>query len=265
MGSAKSSIRGRKVILKGSTKKPQEFTLSDRVPSLAFRARRGSDSTVVIACSTRKNNSYRMLEAELEPHSTLTVVFVWCGKQRVNIAQNFRVGQGAKLHLLNITRGSCVQETVSEVTGVLGESRIDWIVHGQGAMQCRLSARNVFQGKNGKGDLHIRGVAEGSAKITCDASVEIGPKAAGTQAHLVEKILVLDPLSRADAIPSLDVKTHDVAAGHSASVSRIHPEDLFYFQSRGISEKKARKLFIDGFLGALLVDTPIPEIQKFLR
>lgn len=262
---AKSSIRGRKVILTGSPKKPLSFELSDGTPSLVFRARRGSDFSVVIECSSRKKNAYRMLEVDLEPKSALTIVFIWRGKKSVNIAQHFRVGQGAKLHLLNITRGSCVQETVSEVTGAQGESRIDWIVHGQSSMRCRLSARNVFQGRNGKGDLSIRGVVEGKAKVSCNGSVEIGPKGSGTQAHLTEKILLLDPTARADAIPSLDVKTHDVQAGHSASVSRIHPEDLFYFASRGISEKKARKLFIDGFLGSLLVNTSIPGLQQYLR
>jgi len=98
----------------------------------------------------------------------------------------------------------------------------------------------------------MRGVAEEKATITCNGSVEIGPKASGTQAHLTEKILILDPTARADAIPSLDVGTHDVQASHSAAISRIHPEDLFYFASRGIMAKKARKLFIDGFLGDLL-------------
>ncbi|MDD4286980.1 MAG: SufD family Fe-S cluster assembly protein [Candidatus Peribacteraceae bacterium] len=262
MKQVKSSILWQKVILKGDTKELQEFALSDRSPALTLRAQRGSNSSVVVECSARKKNAYHMLKTALEPRSVLTLVFVWRGRQSVNISQQFRVDQGARLHLLNITRGSCVQETVSEVAGARGESRIDWIVHARGTMECRLSVRNVFQGKNGKGNLTIRGVVEEKAKVSCNGAVEIEQKASGTQAHLTERILLLDPLSRADAIPSLDVKTHDVQASHSASVSRIHPEDLFYFASRGISEKKARKLFIDGFLSGMLEDIPNDALRR---
>jgi len=261
MGLAKTSRGRRTATFRGDSTEACHISLSDSAPTLTLRTKCGEVLTVVIECSARKKNACRMLEADVEPRSALTIVFVWRGKTQVNIAQNFKVGTGAKLHLINITRGSCVHETVSEVTGARGESHIDWIVHAQGAMQCRLSARNVFHGKNGKGDLTMRGVVEGKAKVTCNGSVEIGPKASGTQAHLSEKVLLLDPLSRVDAIPSLDVKTHDVAASHSASISRIHPEDLFYFASRGITAKQARKLFIEGFLGNLLSQVPLKEIE----
>jgi len=259
MKPVKSFIRGQKVVLAGSPNKPRSFVLSDSTPMLGFRARRGSDSAVIIECSARKKNACRMLEVDLEPGSALAIVFIWRGKPSVNIAQKFWVGQGAKLHLLNITRGSCRHEVVSEVTGARSESRIDWIVHATDRMECVLSAKNLFRARNGKGDLTIHGVSEDHAKIVCNGAVEIGPKGSGTHAHLIEKILLLDPTARADAIPSLNVDTYDVVAGHSASVSRIHPEDLFYFGSRGIAEKKARQLFINGFLGDLLPQIPLKE------
>lgn len=256
---AKSSHGRHKATSRGGSTEARHISLSDSAPTLTLRTKRGEVLTVVIECSARKKNAYRMMEVDVASGSDVTIVFIWRGKASANIAQNIRVGPRAKFHLTNITRGSCVHETVSEVTGAQSESRIDWVVHAKDVTECRISARNIFLGKNGKGDLQIRGVVEGKAKVTCNGAVEIGPKASGTQAHLTEKILVLDPLSRADAIPSLDVKTHDVQASHSASVSRIHPEDIFYFGSRGITEKKARKIFIDGFLGDLLSQVPLKE------
>ncbi|ALM10334.1 MAG: Fe-S cluster assembly protein SufD [Candidatus Peribacter riflensis] len=252
-------------MLKDGLKGPHLFTLSDHHPSLVLRVPRGSMSVAFIECSARKKNATLTLEIALDPRSALTVVFVWRGKAGATIAQKIRVAQGARLHLVNLTLGSCTQETISEVIGAQGESRIDWIIHGQKKMECRLSARNVFLGREGRGDLEIRGVVEGHAKASCNGSVEIGPKASGTQAHLTEKILLLDPTARADAIPSLDVETHDVQASHSASVSRIHPEDLFYFASRGITQKQARKLFIDGFLGSLLDHIPGDGLKEMSR
>lgn len=251
MRKAKSAAIGKRMILRGRSNEHRRFMLSRRQTTLHVTAVRGSESVLTITCSAFVPKILSM-NITLESCASLTVIFVWEGQKPVTIAQRICVAKGARLHVLNITRGPCTHDAVSEVTGADAESRIDWAVHGRGTMECRLSARNIFRNKNGTGDLCIRGVAEERAKILCDGSVEIGPKASGTHAHLVEQILLLDPTARASAVPSLDVKTHDVLAGHSASVSRIHPEDLFYFSSRGIAARSARSLIIRGFLGDLL-------------
>ncbi len=250
MQKAKSSGTAQKMIVRGKTKEPFCFTLSRSHPTLQVTAKRESKNTLFVTCATP--GAHLVLEIALEPRASLAIVFVWNGKKSTNISQHITVATGARLHLLNVTHGSCIHDTVSEVKGVGGESSIDWIIHGRGMTKCQLSARNIFSAKDGRGDVTMRGVAEEKANITCNGSVEIGPKASGTQAHLTEKILLLDPTARADTIPSLDVGTHDVRASHSASVSHIHPEDFFYFASRGITAKKARKLFIEGFLSDLL-------------
>jgi Fe-S cluster assembly protein SufB/Fe-S cluster assembly protein SufD len=59
---------------------------------------------------------------------------------------------------------------------------------------------------------------------------------------------MLDPTAKVDAIPGLEIKTNDVKASHSATVSRVTSEDLFYFAARGIEETIARQMYIEGFL-----------------
>ena len=63
---------------------------------------------------------------------------------------------------------------------------------------------------------------------------------------------MLDRTAKVDAIPGLEIKTNDVKASHSATVSRVTEEDLFYFGSRGIAEREARRMFVEGFLGELV-------------
>ena len=180
MKPVKSFIRGQKVVLAGSPNKPRSFVLSDSTPMLGFRARRGSDSAVIIECSARKKNACRMLEVDLEPGSALAIVFIWRGKPSVNIAQKFWVGQGAKLHLLNITRGSQAQV----VSGSYVHSgRIDR-THATDRIDVSFR-RKISSGRNGK-EIDIHGVSEDHAKIVCNGAVEIGPKGSGTHAHLIE-------------------------------------------------------------------------------
>lgn len=227
---------------------PRIIVLSERRRTLSLTTKRGVEKAVVIHGGARTSGARMTMRFTLAPSSSLAVTFVWEGKADTAITQTITVKAGAKLRLVNITRGSCTHDVSSRVTGKGGESRIDWVVHATGKMECALSAKNAFLASDGRGDLSLRGVAEGKARLVCNGEVFIGPKAKGTKAHLSEKILVLDPTARARAVPSLDVKTHDVEASHSASVSRIQPEDLFYFGSRGVTEKQARKLFIKGFL-----------------
>jgi Fe-S cluster assembly protein SufD len=42
-----------------------------------------------------------------------------------------------------------------------------------------------------------------------------------------------------------------VKASHSATVTRVTPEDLFYLKSRGLPDRLARRMFVEGFLSDL--------------
>jgi Fe-S cluster assembly scaffold protein SufB len=103
-------------------------------------------------------------------------------------------------------------------------------------------------------------VAEGKAYVRCDGLLEIGPGGGGTDAYLTEDVLMLDPTAKIDAVPGLEIKTNDVKASHSATVSRVTPEDLFYFAARGISQAEARRMYVEGFLNSVL-NTPLLNEQ----
>lgn len=98
----------------------------------------------------------------------------------------------------------------------------------------------------------VQGVAEQKAHTLFDGMIEITKNGGGTDTYLTESTLMLDATAKVDAIPGLEIKTNDVKASHSATVTKVSEEDLFYFASRGIEEREARKMYVMGFLGALL-------------
>lgn len=59
--------------------------------------------------------------------------------------------------------------------------------------------------------------------------------------------LLLSPLTSASAKPSLEILASDVKCKHSATASNLNPEALFFAQSRGLSEKQAAMLLVNGF------------------
>jgi Fe-S cluster assembly scaffold protein SufB len=173
------------------------------------------------------------------------------------------VEENAKVTIKIITRNksNITQQITSRIIGEGGESNIDWVVHGKGNESYNLSAKNIFDAKNGKGEINIRGVAEERTHMKIDGMIEIGKSGSGTDAYLTEKILMLDHTAKVDAVPALEIKTNDVKASHSATVTKINEEDLFYFASRGISKEVARKMFIEGFLGEIAGKIDRQDVQ----
>ena len=58
----------------------------------------------------------------------------------------------------------------------------------------------------------------------------------------------MDAKSKARTDPKLEIQNNDVVCRHSASVSQINEDEIFYLMSRGITRAVARSLIIDGFL-----------------
>ena len=149
---------------------------------------------------------------------------------------------------LTLACGEVEQTLVSTLKGDRAKSTIDWAFYGKDSDRYILCARNIFEARDGGGEVTLRGVAEGKAHLQCRGAIDIESGGSGTDTHLTEDMLVLDPTAKVDAVPALEIRTNDVKASHSATVSRVTPEELFYFGARGIAEQDARCMYIDGFL-----------------
>ena len=111
-----------------------------------------------------------------------------------------------------------------------------------------------------KGALHGKG-----ARTVWIGDVLIGADATGTDSYEENRNLVLSDGTRADSIPNLEIKTGDIAgAGHASATGRFDDEHLFYLQSRGIPEVQARRLVVQGFLGAIVQKITDEQLREQL-
>lgn len=164
-----------------------------------------------------------------------------------------RVASGGVLHWRPVTIGGSVRHEIrSTATGDGARSEASWIVVARTGDHPRAIIRNVFDAPRGGGEVAMRAVALAKGQALLDGRIEIGTGGGGTQTYLTQEALMLDSSAKIDAIPGLEIKTNDVKASHSATVSRVNPDDLFYAGSRGIAPDAARRLLVEGFLGALL-------------
>ncbi len=92
----------------------------------------------------------------------------------------------------------------------------------------------------------IKGAHTVQSKVQCDA-------------------LIFDEQSQTDTYPTIDVKEDRVTVEHEASVSKVSDEQLFYLQSRGLSEQSARALIVNGFIDAFVQLLPMEYAVEINR
>ena len=77
--------------------------------------------------------------------------------------------------------------------------------------------------------------------------------------------MILDPDSRSDTYPYIEIDEDDVVIEHEASVSKIAEEQLFYLMSRGMSEAEASSMIVTGFIEPLVKELPMEYAVEMHR
>ena len=122
--------------------------------------------------------------------------------------------------------------------------------------QYDIDSANEHVGKHTKSDLVSKGVLEGTAKAINQGTITIQKNAHGSDGYQKEDVLLLGDGAEADAIPQLFIHNHDVKCSHGASVANVNKDHLYYLQSRGLGERQAKDLIIQGFLNTALDSMP---------
>lgn len=189
--------------------------------------------------------------------------------QALRIRERGYVREAATVRYVHVAYGSEIDWSLySHLVGADAKSSVDWACRGVGNHHQAMRAHNVFDAPRGGGEITLMGVVEEHATTECHGMIEITERGQGTETYLTESVLMLDATAKIDAVPGLEIRTNDVKASHSATVSRITPDDLFYFRSRGIDAESARRMFVEGFLTSALqsIDASlVPDAMATLR
>lgn len=87
--------------------------------------------------------------------------------------------------------------------------------------------------------------------------LKVDDDAHNCKSNVVCDALLLDPESRSDTYPYIEIGSREVDVGHEASVSKVGDEQLFYLQSRGIDEEMANTMIVNGFIEPLVKELPM--------
>lgn len=100
--------------------------------------------------------------------------------------------------------------------------------------------------------------------------VKVHPKAQLINSEQLNKNLIISNKAHAHSLPQLEIFADDVKCSHGSTTGEMSEDELFYFLSRGIDEKKARKMLALGFVKDLIlkvsdVDTKAELESLFLN
>lgn len=258
-----SKANSRRLLLPHSETSEKPIVIRPREGEKRTKVTIGAGAREIYCIDLRKVRSHA-LEVTVERGADISLFVLSGCRTKSRITQSCTVASGARVRWWNLTLGGNVEQHLAiQVNGVSSRADVQWVSHAKRRDVQDLVAQVTYAAPKGSGETTMRGVVEDHAVLRSRGSIRVDRKARGTETFLSDQVLLLDPAAKAVAIPELNVGTNDVKAGHSASVSRIHPEDLFYLQSRGISPAEARSMSIKGFLEELINDVP-QEVRGFI-
>jgi Fe-S cluster assembly protein SufB len=95
--------------------------------------------------------------------------------------------------------------------------------------------------------------------------VKVGRGAHGCKTNVECDALLIGERARSDTYPTMDVAEDDVRVEHEARVSKVAEEQLFYLQSRGLDEDKARMMIVNGFIEPFVKELPMEYAVELNR
>jgi len=97
----------------------------------------------------------------------------------------------------------------------------------------------------------------------------VKPGAQQTDAQQQSRAVLLSRRAEIDVKPELEIFADDVKCSHGATAGELDPAALFFMRARGIPEKEARALLVEGFLEQGMEALSDPELraiaQAFVR
>ena len=201
------------------------------------------------------------------------------------------VGRGANLRFIELQSwGENVWNFTHERARIHKDASLDWIF---GAVGSRLTKNFseidlIGEGANGRmsgfyftdgvqhldhdtqqnhlaphtsSDLLFKGALSGRSRSVWQGMIYVAPDAQKSDGYQSNPNLVLSKDARADSIPGLEILADDVRCTHGATVGKMDPDEIFYLQSRGISEEAAERLIIEGFFDPIIQRIPYQDLR----
>ena len=153
----------------------------------------------------------------------------------------------------------------SHLDGEASETKMIGAFYGHDDQHFDVNVRVWHNTEHTTADLVTRGVIDDEARSVYEGVQNVGAPAWDTNSYQRENTLMLSDESEADAAPKLIINNHDTEASHSATVGQVSETDMFYMTSRGVDERTAKNMLVEGFYVPVFEEIEVEELREDLR
>ena len=111
----------------------------------------------------------------------------------------------------------------------------------------------------------IKSVIDDSSKSVYQGKIYVDSKAQKTDGYQLSKAVLLNEQAEFNAKPELEIYADDVKCSHGSASGSLDENSIFYLMSRGLDQKTAKELLINGFLLDVVEKITDDEIKKLLK
>jgi len=236
---------------------------------LIVDAGRFSKATVVL---THKGSAECSANVELRVGDGADLTFVTVQEwddDAIHLAQNDAlVGRDAKLRHITVTLGGEIVRVCTNVrySGPGGSAEAIGVYFADAGQHQEHRLFVDHETPHCISNVEYKGALQGdSAHTVWIGDVLIRAAAEGTNTYELNRNLILTDGARADSVPNLEIETGEIVrAGHASATGRFDDEQLFYLESRGITQDEARRLVVRGFFADIVNRIGVAEVEDHL-
>ncbi|MCD6249054.1 MAG: Fe-S cluster assembly protein SufD [candidate division Zixibacteria bacterium] len=140
--------------------------------------------------------------------------------------------------------------------GAEAESRIYGLLFGSGHQHFDNHTLHHHAHGETNSDIDIKVVLKDKAVSAYTGLIRIEQETRNCEAYQTNRNLLLNPGTRAETIPELEILNENVSCSHGATIGSIDPLDIFFLNSRGIPTPEAVRMIVTGFFASTLKQVP---------
>jgi len=225
----------------------------------------GADLHFIEGCSAPKYNEANLHAGAVEifvkknAHCRYSTIESW-SKNMYNLnTKKALVEENGSIEWVSGSFGSHVSFLFPEsiLQGKKARAEFTGITFAGAGQMLDTGAKMVHLAPNTSSLISTKSISKDGGLSIYRSSVYVDPKATGSKCSISCESLMLDPLSRSDTVPAMEILTDDCDVGHEAKIGRISGDAIFYLMSRGISEEDARSMIVSGFANPVSKELPL--------
>ena len=126
-------------------------------------------------------------------------------------------------------------------------------------------AKMVHVAPNTSSQITSKSISKGTGRSSYRGLVKVHKGAENVKSSVICDALLLDENSKTDTYPYMEIEEERVQIGHEATVSKVADEQIFYLQSRGLTETEAMSMIVNGFIEPIAKELPLEYAVELNR